>query len=154
MKVKWFAWVMATVVSSGVVADDYTCPVALEVREKLGSEPAGWAGMYEKSSGEVVYTGTNEVSDTLELVEITLYAGEPKEQVSLEPANADSLSEEEGDSIWSFGAAGQAAQPLYVACHYAGSGMSVFRPITTPVKSCTWHFKPGSANNILSCIPG
>lgn len=154
MKTQWLVWVMLSALSVGVAADEYTCPPSLEVRAKLVSEPEGWAGMYENAAGEMAYVGTNEVTDALGLVEVTLYAGEPKQQVVLAPDNADSLSEQEGDSIWSFGtAAEQTAQPLYIACHYAGSSMSVFRKITAPVKSCTWYFKPEAVNNSVSCIP-
>jgi hypothetical protein len=155
MTAKWLLLVMASTFSAGVFADDYTCPPSLEVQEKLVSTPADWSGMYEKASGETAYIDGNEISDTVKLLEVTLYSGEPKAQALLAPDNADSLSEEEeSDSLWAFKSADdQKKQPLYVACNYEGSGISVFRKITAPVKSCSWHFKPDAVNNILTCIP-
>ncbi len=155
MLTQWFFLAMAaSMLSPSVAADDYTCPLSLEIKEKLVSEPADWSGMYEKSSGEIAYTGNNEVSDTVNLVEIMLYSGEPKEQATLIPDNADNLSEEEGDSLWSFKSPDeQKKHPLYMVCRYDGSSLGVFRKLATPVKACTWHFKPDATNNILTCVP-
>ncbi len=130
MTTKWFFLLMASMLSLSVAADDYTCPLSLEIKEKLVSEPADWSGMYEKASGEIAYTDGNEISDTVKLVEIMLYSGEPKEQASLVPDNADSLTEEEGDSLWSFKSADeQKKHPLYIACRYDGSSLGVFKKI-------------------------
>ncbi|MGB3915822.1 hypothetical protein J9253_10850 [Thiothrix litoralis] len=154
MNKKWLLLTIASMFSAGVAADDYTCPLSLDIQAKLVSEPADWSGMYEKSSGEIVTADGNEIRDTVDLVEIALYAGEPKDQAPLEPDNADSLAEEGGDSLWSFGSvAEQNKNPLYVACHYEGSSMGVFKKMTAPVKSCTWHFTPDAANNVLTCTP-
>jgi hypothetical protein len=154
MAKKWVFVLMASMLSLNVAAADYTCPASLEIKEKWVAEPANWAGMYEKASGEIAYTDGKEISDTVKLAEITLYSGEPKEQASLVPDNADSLTEEEGDSLWSFKSVDEQKQhPLYIACRYDGSSLGVFQKIATPVKACTWHFKPEAANNILSCVP-
>lgn len=155
MRTKWLALVMASLLSSAVMAEQYTCPSTLEIKERLAAEPGeGWTGMYETSAGEVLPAGTSELGDTLALVEIALYAGEPAEQAILAPDNADSLSADEGDSLWSFGTAEQqASQPLSIGCHYGGSGMGLFRKITTPLKSCTWHFQAETVSNSLNCTP-
>lgn len=150
-----FKWVMLAVMpllAQGVFADDYTCPASLEVKEQLVSDPADWSTMFAKSSGDIVYMDSREATDTLKLVEITLYSGEPKNDELLAPDNADDLSEdEESDSVWSLGSAeDQQTNPIYIACNY-GSSISVFKKTTAPVKSCSWHFKPTGDNNILTC---
>ena len=151
---KWVLLAVMPLVAQGVWADTYTCPASLEVKEQLLSDPVGWSTMFTTSAGEITYMEGREASDTLKLVQVTLYSGEPKDDAQLSPDNADDLSEdEEGDSIWSLGSAEeQQKTPIYLACDY-GSSISVFKKITTPAKSCAWHFKPDADNNILSCTP-
>jgi hypothetical protein len=154
MTAKWLLAIMVAALSQAALADDYTCPASLDVKEKLVSESTEWLGMYEKSSGEIAYTDGNEVSDTIKLVDVSLYSGEPKEQTALVPDNADTLTEEEGDTLWSFSSADdQKAKPLYIVCHYEGSSLGVFKKVAAPVKSCAWHFKPDAENNIVACVP-
>lgn len=154
MKLKWMFLALLPVLATPVFADDYTCPASIEVSEKLVSDPADWNTMFAKSSGEIVQSDSREGTDTLSLVEIMLYAGEPKSDGILSPDNADELAEtEEGDSIWTFGTAEeQQANPIYIACNY-GSSVSVFKKTSAPVKSCSWHFTQEGDNNLLTCTP-
>ncbi|MDD5394382.1 MAG: hypothetical protein PHE17_15310 [Thiothrix sp.] len=154
MTAKWLFLVVASILSQGAIADDYTCPASLEIKEKLVSESTEWLGMYEKASGEIAYTNGTEISDAVKLIDVSLYSGEPKDQAALVPDNADTLSEEEGDALWSFSNAdAQKTQPIYIVCHYEASNMGVFKKTAAPVKSCTWHFKPEAENNVVSCVP-
>lgn len=154
MKLMWMFLASLPVLTQVAMADDYTCPASIEIKEQLVSDPADWNAMFAKSSGDIVYLEGREATDTLSLIDITLYSGEPKDDVVLSPDNAEQLGEaEEGDSIWTLGSAEEQQQnPAYVACNY-GSSISIFKKIAAPVKSCSWHFTPEGGNNVLSCTP-
>lgn len=154
MKLKWMLLAILPVLAQGAFAEEYTCPATMEVKEQLVSDPTDWSVMFAQSSGDLVYLDGREASDTLSLVEIMLYSGEPKDDTVLAPDNADELSEaEEGDSIWTLGSADDQKQnPVYIACNY-GSNISIFKKTSAPVKSCSWHFTPDGDNNILECTP-
>lgn len=154
MKLKWMLLALLPMLAHPAWADDYTCPASIEVREQLLTDASDWNTMFAKSSGEIVYLDNRESTDTLQLVEILLYSGEPKNEVVLSPDNADELTEaEEGDSVWTLGSAEeQQTNPVYVACNY-GASVSIFKKTAAPVKSCSWHFTPEGDNNILTCAP-
>lgn len=153
---RWSVLVMASLFSLNAMADDYSCPESLEVKQVLVSSPTDdWSGMYESTSGDVTWLddqNAKETTDTVKLVEIALYAGDPKDGSMLDPDNEEELAEKEADTIWTLPSAEeQQKTPVYVACHYEGSGVGVFKKITAPVKSCKWPFNADSVNNVLTC---
>ena len=153
---RWSVLVMAVAFSMNAMAEDYTCPESLEIRQVLVSTPAEWSGMYENAAGDVMVfdDNTKEATDTVKFIEIALYKGDPKEGNLIDPDNADELSEKEADSIWTLASAEeQQKAPVYVACRYEGSGISVFKKIAAPLKSCKWGFNADAVNNVLSCSP-
>lgn len=154
MKLKWILLAITPLLAQGAWAEDYTCPASMQVKEQLVSDPADWSVMFANAAGDLVYLDGREASDTLPLVEITLYSGEPKDGSAISPDNADELTEaEEGTSLWTLGSAeNQQKNPVYIACNY-GSNISTFKKTSAPVKSCSWHFTPDGTNNVLSCTP-
>lgn len=154
---RWSVLVMASVFSLNAMADDYSCPESLEIKQVMLSTPAEWAGMYENAVGDVTLlddSNSKEVTDKVKLIEIALYSGDPKEGNLIDPDNVEELSEKEADSIWTLASAEeQQKNPVYIACRYEGSGISVFKKTTAPIKSCKWGFNADTVNNVLSCSP-
>jgi hypothetical protein len=151
---RWSLLLMASCLSLNALADDYTCPESLEVRQTLVTSPTGWTGMYENDEGVTVLESGKDVTDKIKLVDISLYTGDPKEGNTISPDNEEALAEKEADSIWTLASADeQQKMPVYVGCHYEDSPISVFMKTTAPMKSCTWGFNADTVNNTLKCTP-
>lgn len=149
---RWSLLLLASCVSLNALADDYTCPDSLEVRQTLVSSPTGWTGMYENDAGVTTLESGKDVADKIKLVDISLYAGDPKGDNAISPDNEEALAEKEADSVWTLASAEeQQKTPVYVACHYEDSPISVFMKTAKAEKSCTWAFSADTVNNTLKC---
>lgn len=144
-------------VSASVMAEDYACPDAIDVRQTMVGSPDGWFGMYENSEGNFILLDDKngkEATEKVKLNEVALYAGDPKDNALLAPDNEDELAEKDADAVWTLGSAEeQQKNPIYIACGYTGSAINIFKKTTAPVKSCKWAYNEGTVNNIVSCEP-
>lgn len=116
---------VATVVSKmGHTADQVQCPAKIEVKEQIAAAVAGWTP----------------ASDDLphRFAGLTFFDGKPGEKASLAP---DSESKANGKlvSTWKFVSGDRG---LWVACHYAGTAVTLTRELPASVRACTVTFNP------------
>jgi hypothetical protein len=139
------------------MAEEYVCPDSIEVKQALVTAPDGWAGMYENTAGEIILLDDKngkEVSDKVNLSDVALYAGDPKDNALLAPDNEDELAEKDTDAIWTMASVEeQQKNPVYIACGYENSAIRIFKKTAAPVKSCKWLFNEGVVSNTVDCTP-
>ena len=116
-------------------AAEIVCPPNLEVQEKLAAEtPSGWN---PRSSDGLRYLGG-----------VTLFEGNPAQQVSLVP-DADRKSKgNERIAKWKFV---KSQAPIWLSCSYNGTGITFSRPLPGDVRSCTLIYAPGIVIKKISC---
>lgn len=154
---RMFLFPVVLFLSLGVMADDYTCPDSIEVRQSMANSPDGWVGMYENVDGDFVLLDDKNdkgVTEKIRLDEVALYSGDPKDSALLAPDNEDELAEKETDAVWTFAnAEDQQKNPIYISCGYAGSVISIFKKTNAPVKSCKWAYNADVINGTVKCEP-
>ena len=114
---------------SFAVAD---CPAKIEVRQTLAEEIAGWLIGYEALPHS--------------LSGMTFFEGKPEEMASLAPDN-QSATGGENVAVWNFGVM---SRPVWVACHYAGTGIILQRQLPKNTQSCSITY---SARDTIAGLP-
>lgn len=157
MFVRYFLFPVVFFISSSVMAEEYTCPDSIEVRQALVMVSDGWEGMYQSATGDFKpLDGNNnkEVTEKIKLTDVALYAGSPADSTLLSPDNEDELMEKDADAVWTLSSVEeQQKNPVYVVCGYAGSAINTFKKTTAPVKSCKWSYSADSMNGTVDCVP-
>jgi hypothetical protein len=95
------------------------CPAKIEVKQALAEQMPGWS------------VGSDRTPHLL--AGMTFFDGKPEEMASLAPDNR-SVSGGKSIAVWTFGATGR---PVWVACHYAGTGIILQREFPRNTNSCS-----------------
>ena len=95
------------------------CPAKIEVRQTLAEQIAGWLVGYDAAPH--LLSG------------MTFFDGKPEEMASLAP-DSHSASGGKDVALWTFGVTGR---PVWVACHYAGTGIILKRELPKNTQSCS-----------------
>jgi hypothetical protein len=109
---------MAASVTPARAADAILCPQKIEVTERLTGTVAGWSISSDAAPHQ--------------LAGLTFFDGKPEEKASLAP---DSEVRVKGKvhSTWTFPAGGG---PIWVACSYAGTNLTLSRVLPKSARSC------------------
>jgi hypothetical protein len=95
------------------------CPAKIEVKQTLAQQIAGW------------FVGYDDMPHLLS--GMSFFDGKPEEMASLVP-DSQSLSGGTKVAVWTFGATGRT---VWVACHYAGTGIVLQRELPKNTQSCS-----------------
>jgi hypothetical protein len=95
------------------------CPAKIEVRQTLAEQITGWLIGYDAAPH--LLSG------------MTFFDGKPEEMASLVP-DSQSVSGGKNVAVWTFGAIGR---PVWIACHYAGTGIILQRALPKNTRSCS-----------------
>jgi hypothetical protein len=95
------------------------CPARIEVKQTLAERIAGWLVGYDDAPH--VLSG------------MTFFDGKPEEMASLVP-DSQSASGGRNVAVWTFGATGR---PVWIGCHYAGTGIVLQRELPKNTHSCS-----------------
>jgi hypothetical protein len=100
-------------------ADQVKCPAQVDVRQQIAAPVAGWSAVMDDLPQR--------------LAGITFFDGKPADKASLAP---DSEAKANGKSIstWKFGADGR---PVWVACRYAWTTVTLARELPRQVRACS-----------------
>ena len=100
------------------------CPPVVEVRQQIAAPVAGWSVAMDDLPHS--------------LAGITFFDGKPEEKASLAP---DSETKAAGKSVstWNFESGGR---PVWVACRYAWTTVTLTRELPKPVRSCAVTYNP------------
>jgi len=109
---------------NGTAADQVKCPAQVDVRQQIGAPVAGWSTVIDDLPQR--------------LAGITFFDGKPEDKASLAP---DSESKANGKSIstWNFGAS---ERPIWVACRYAWTTVTLTRELPRQVRACSITYNP------------
>jgi hypothetical protein len=95
------------------------CPAKIEVKQTLAEKTPGWS------------VGSDNTPHLLS--GMTFFDGKPEEMASLVP-DSQSASGGKSVAVWAFGATGR---PVWVACHYADTGIILQRELPKNTHSCS-----------------
>jgi hypothetical protein len=95
------------------------CPAKIEVKQTLAERMPGWS------------VGSDNMPHLL--AGMTFFDGKPEEMASLVP-DSQSVTGGRNVAVWTFGATGRA---VWVACHYAGTGIVLQRELPKNTHSCS-----------------
>jgi hypothetical protein len=101
------------------------CPAQLQVRQQIGAPVPGWSAAVDKLPNL--------------LAGLTFFDGKPEDNASLAP---DKQTRQNGKdvAVWNFGA--DTNRPVYVACRYAWTTVTLQRELPKEVRSCTITYNP------------
>jgi hypothetical protein len=95
------------------------CPAKIEVKQTLAEQIPGWS------------VGSDKTAHLLS--GMTFFDGKPEEMASLVP-DSQSVTGGRNVAVWTFGATGR---PVWVTCHYAGTGVVLQRELARNTHSCS-----------------
>lgn len=106
-------------------SDPVQCPARLRVRQQIEAPIPGWSAVVDQLPNL--------------LAGITFFDGKPEDKASLAP---DKQSRQNGKdvAVWNFGT--DTSRPVYVACRYASTAVTLQRELPKEVRSCTITFNP------------
>jgi hypothetical protein len=105
--------------------DPVQCPPQLQVRQQLDAPVPGWSAAVDKLPNL--------------LAGLTFFDGKPEDNASLAP---DRQARQNGKDVvvWNFGT--DTSRPVYVACRYAWTTITLQRELPKEVRSCTITYNP------------
>ncbi len=116
-------------------AAEIFCPPQIQVEEKIANEPpAGWAA---RTANPIRYLGG-----------VTVFDGDPVEQVSLVPDTDRRATGKDRIATWKFV---KPKNPIWLACSYNGTAITVVKPLPAGVRACALTYSPGIIVKKISC---
>lgn len=117
------------------LAENVVCPSSISVKESLDHPaPDGWATQFDNSARY--------------LAGVTFFDGDPKENQSIAPTRDAPSSGTNRTAVWRFGSSGV---PVWLACQYLGTGISLSRQLPSFYKECQVVYGPGAIIKSVSC---
>ena len=116
-------------------AAEIFCPPQIQVQEKIATEaPDGWTA---RTADPVRYLGG-----------VTVFDGDPVEQVSLVPDIDRRAAGKDRIATWKFV---KPRNPIWLACSYNGTAITVVKPLPAGVRACAQTDSPGIIIKKISC---
>lgn len=116
-------------------AEAVSCPAAINVKEQLDAiPPAGW-----KPSVDVA---------PRYLAGVTFFDGDPRARASIAPTRDVAATGRDRVATWDFGVS---TTPVWLACRYQQTGVSLVRQLPAAYRQCTLRYGPGGIVRSLAC---
>jgi len=123
------------VLASPAFAEEVACPPSISVKESLEQPaPDKWSVRIDTSARY--------------LAGVSFFDGDPKEAKSIAPVRDFPLSGKDRVALWNFGPSGE---PVWLACRYLDTGISLSRQLSSSYKECRVTYGAGGIVKAIAC---
>jgi hypothetical protein len=126
--------VLLAVLAAGLAAQDVRCPARISTEQTLSQPVAGWTNQMDAAPNM--------------LAGVTFYDGPPKDMASLAPDE----TRVKGKVLASWDLTPNPGRQYWLACGYAGTRVTLVRPLPKELRSCMVTYDPTATVDGLPSI--